>query len=139
MGSVVDVTCLLGKETSYEEICALMQKHAEGDMAGILGYTDKPLVSSDFERDHKSCVFDAGAGIMLNPKFVKVIAWYNNTWGYSSRLVDLLKHMAKVDADAGARRAVGCSPNPVPAMLTSVAYVPRIDNVEREVQKRCAV
>jgi len=96
--SVVDLTCVLSKETSYEDICALIQKNANGSQKGFLGYCDEPLVSTDFETEPTSCTFDAGAGIMLNPKFVKVVAWYDNEWGYSNRVVDLMVHMAKIDA-----------------------------------------
>merc|ERR1711937_664455 len=96
--SVVDLTCVLEKETSYEEICALIKKNSEGSQKGFLGYCDEPLVSTDFETEELSCVFDAGAGIMLNPKFVKLVAWYDNEWGYSNRVVDLMVHMAAVDA-----------------------------------------
>merc|ERR1719408_1145600 len=96
--SVVDLTCVLEKETSYEEICALIKKNSEGSQKGFLGYCDEPLVSTDFETDDRSCIFDAGAGIMLNPKFVKLVAWYDNEWGYSNRVVDLMVHMAAVDA-----------------------------------------
>ncbi len=66
-------------------------------MKGILGYTDELLVSQDFITDPRSSIFDAKAGIMLNPKFVKLVSWYDNEWGYSNRVVDLMKHMAKVD------------------------------------------
>ena len=96
--SVVDLTCVLGKETTYEDICPLIKKNSEGSQKGFLGYCDEPLVSTDFETDERSCIFDAGAGIMLNPKFVKVVAWYDNEWGYSNRVVDLMVHMAKIDA-----------------------------------------
>merc|ERR1712003_561445 len=96
--SVVDLTCKLGKETTYEEICATIKAKAEGEMKGFLGYCDEPLVSTDFESDYRSSIFDAGAGIMLNPSFVKLVAWYDNEWGYSGRVVDLMKHMASVDA-----------------------------------------
>merc|ERR1712146_508517 len=96
--SVVDLTCVLEKETTYEDICALIKKNAGGPQKGFLGYWDEPLVSTDFETEPTSCTFDSGAGIMLNPKFVKVVAWYDNEWGYSNRVVDLMVHMAKVDA-----------------------------------------
>merc|ERR1712070_571547 len=96
--SVVDLTCRLAKSTTYEEICALIKKNSEGSQKGFLGYCDEPLVSTDFETEPTSCTFDAGAGIMLNPKFVKVVAWYDNEWGYSNRVVDLMVHMAKIDA-----------------------------------------
>ncbi|CAK9016334.1 Glyceraldehyde-3-phosphate dehydrogenase, partial [Durusdinium trenchii] len=82
------------------EICAEMKKRADGDMKGFLGYTDEALVSTDFETCPISCTFDAKAGIMLDPTFVKVVCWYDNEWGYSSRVVDLIKHMAKEDAKA---------------------------------------
>jgi len=95
--SVVDLTCKLAKETTYEEICAEVQRRANGDMKGFLGYTDEDLVSSDFLSCPISSVFDAKAGIMLNPKFVKLVAWYDNEYGYSNRVVDLMAHMAKVD------------------------------------------
>merc|ERR1719502_766862 len=96
--SVVDLTVELERPTSYEEICAEIKKRAEGDMKGFLGYTDESLVSTDFETCSTSCTFDAKAGIMLDPTFVKVMLWYDNEWGYSTRVVDLIKHMAKKDA-----------------------------------------
>merc|ERR1711998_365876 len=95
--SVVDLTCKLGKATTYEEICTEVQRRANGDMKGFLGYTDEALVSQDFVSCPISSVFDSKAGIMLNPKFVKVVAWYDNEWGYSNRVVDLMKMMAKAD------------------------------------------
>jgi glyceraldehyde 3-phosphate dehydrogenase len=100
--SVVDLTCSLEKETTYEEICAHIKKMSEGEMKGFLGYTDEPLVSTDFEGCLISSTFDADAGIMLNPKFVKLIAWYDNEYGYSGRVVDLMKHVAAVDAKVSA-------------------------------------
>ena len=98
--SVVDLTVELEQETTYEEICAEMKKRSEGDMKGFLGYTDEALVSTDFETCPISCTFDAKAGIMLDPTFVKVVCWYDNEWGYSSRVVDLIKHMVAEDAKA---------------------------------------
>jgi len=95
--SVVDLTCELEKATSYEEICAEVKRRAEGDMKGFLGYCDEDLVSTDFETCPISSTFDSKAGIMLDPTFVKLVAWYDNEWGYSCRVVDLIKHMAKVD------------------------------------------
>merc|ERR1711920_985545 len=100
--SVVDLTCELEKETTYEEICAHVKAMSEGEMKGFLGYSDEPLVSTDYEGNSISSIFDAETGIMLNPTFVKLIAWYDNEWGYSSRVVDLMKHVAAVDAKATA-------------------------------------
>lgn len=88
--SVVDVTAKLSTATTYEEICEEIKNRANSDMKGILGYTDEPLVSSDFISCPVSSVFDAKAGIMLNPKFVKLIGWYDNEYGYSKRVVDLM-------------------------------------------------
>jgi glyceraldehyde 3-phosphate dehydrogenase len=96
--SVVDLTARLQKSTTYEEICAHIKKMSEGEMKGFLGYCDEPLVSTDFEGDVRSSIFDADAGIMLNPNFVKLVAWYDNEYGYSARVVDLMKHVAAVDA-----------------------------------------
>jgi glyceraldehyde 3-phosphate dehydrogenase len=92
--SVVDLTFKTAKATSYKEICAAMKKASEGEMKGILGYTTDEVVSSDFIGDSHSSIFDAGAGIELNPNFFKVIAWYDNEWGYSSRVIDLVVSMA---------------------------------------------
>mmetsp|Transcript_13739 Transcript_13739/g.32078 ORF Transcript_13739/g.32078 Transcript_13739/m.32078 type:complete len:371 (+) Transcript_13739:53-1165(+) len=104
--SVVDLTARLTKSTTYEDICALIQKNAAGSQKGFLGYTDEPLVSTDMETQKESCIFDAGAGIMLNPNFVKIICWYDNEWGYSNRVVDLMVHMARVDAGVASPFAV---------------------------------
>merc|ERR1712091_209286 len=79
--SVVDLTCRLEKATTYEEICAHIKARSEGSQKGFLGYSDEPLVSTDFESDSRSSIFDADAGIMLNPNFVKLVAWYDNEWG----------------------------------------------------------
>jgi len=98
--SVVDLTVELETATTYEEICAEMKSRAEGDMKGFLGYTDESLVSTDFETNPISCTFDSKAGIMLDSTFVKVVCWYDNEWGYSCRVVDLIKHMAAADAKA---------------------------------------
>eukprot|EP00548_Thalassiothrix_antarctica_P009107 CAMPEP_0194159778 /NCGR_PEP_ID=MMETSP0152-20130528/78024_1 /TAXON_ID=1049557 /ORGANISM="Thalassiothrix antarctica, Strain L6-D1" /LENGTH=206 /DNA_ID=CAMNT_0038869395 /DNA_START=10 /DNA_END=630 /DNA_ORIENTATION=- len=146
--SVVDFTCRLEKATTYEDICAhvkslsegemkgflgysdeplvstdyegdlrssifdagagimlnpnFVKSLSEGEMKGFLGYSDEPLVSTDYEGDLRSSIFDAGAGIMLNPNFVKLIAWYDNEYGYSGRVVDLMKHVATVDAKISA-------------------------------------
>ncbi|CAE8637274.1 unnamed protein product [Polarella glacialis] len=98
--SVVDLTCELEKPTSYQEICAEIKRRSEGDMKGFLGYCDEDLVSTDFETSPISSTFDSKAGIMLDPTFVKLVAWYDNEWGYSCRVVDLIKYMAKVDREA---------------------------------------
>jgi len=94
--SVVDLTVRLQKETTYDEICETIKSSSEGDLKGILGYTDEALVSSDFIHDDRSSIFDAKAGIMLGPKFVKLVSWYDNEWGYSNRLVDLVAHVKSV-------------------------------------------
>lgn len=94
--SVVDLTCRLEKGTTYDEIKKAMKAAADGDMKGIMGYTEDAVVSTDFIGDSRSSIFDADAGIMLNANFVKVVSWYDNEWGYSSRVVDLVMHMASV-------------------------------------------
>ena len=95
--SVVDLTCRLAKPTTYEEIKAAVKKHSETDLKGILGYTEEPVVSSDFIHDSRTSIFDANAGIMLSDTFVKLVSWYDNEWGYSNKVVDLIAYMAKVD------------------------------------------
>ena len=94
--SVVDLTCRLEKPASYEDIKAAMKKASEGDLKGILGYTEDAVVSNDFLGDSRTSIFDADAGISLNPHFVKVVSWYDNEWGYSNKLVDLICHMDTV-------------------------------------------
>lgn len=96
--SVVDLTVRLKNGTTYEDICATVKKYSEGELKGILGYTEEDVVSSDFIGDDRTCIFDAKAGIMLSDKFVKLVAWYDNEWGYSNKLLDLIVHMSKVDA-----------------------------------------
>jgi glyceraldehyde 3-phosphate dehydrogenase len=93
--SVVDLTFKTTKATSYKEICAAMKKAAEGNLSGVLGYTDEEVVSTDFQGDSHSSIFDAGAGIELNANFFKIVSWYDNEWGYSNRVVDLMLSMAK--------------------------------------------
>jgi glyceraldehyde 3-phosphate dehydrogenase len=93
--SVVDLTCRLEKAATYEEIKAAMKKASENELKGILGYTEEAVVSSDFIGDPRTCIFDAEAGIMLNPTFVKLVAWYDNEWGYSNKVLDLIAHIAK--------------------------------------------
>ncbi|MGV2831737.1 type I glyceraldehyde-3-phosphate dehydrogenase [Myxosarcina sp. GI1(2024)] len=92
--SVVDLTFRTEKATSYEEICAAMKQAAEGEMKGVLGYTEDPVVSTDFTSDPHSSIFDAGAGMELNANFFKVVAWYDNEWGYSNRAINLILAMA---------------------------------------------
>ena len=98
--SVVDLTVVLKKPATYEEICAAIKRASEGPLKGVLGYTTDAVVSSDFIHDSRSSIFDAGAGIALTPTFVKLVSWYDNEWGYSCRVVDLVHHMATVDAAA---------------------------------------
>ncbi|KAL9055759.1 MAG: hypothetical protein Q9206_003020 [Seirophora lacunosa] len=95
--SVVDLTCRLEKAVSYDQIKEVMKKSAEGDMKGIMAYTEDDIVSSDLNGDNNSCVFDSKAGIALNDRFVKLVAWYDNEWGYSRRVLDLLVYISKVD------------------------------------------
>ena len=95
--SVVDLTARLKKDTSYEEICAVMKEASEGELKGILGYTEEEVVSSDFIGDARTSVFDAKAGIQLSPNFVKVVSWYDNEWGYSNKVLELVAHMKKVN------------------------------------------
>lgn len=94
--SVVDLTVRLEKAASYDEIKAAIKEESEGNMKGILGYTDDDVVSTDFVGDNRSSIFDAKAGIALSPNFVKLVSWYDNEWGYSSRVIDLICHMASV-------------------------------------------
>ena len=94
--SVVDLTVNLKTATDYDAICAAMKKAAEGELKGIVGYTDEMVVSSDFLGDPRTSIFDAKAGIMLNEKFVKLIAWYDNEWGYSNKVLDLIEHINSV-------------------------------------------
>jgi glyceraldehyde 3-phosphate dehydrogenase len=94
--SVVDLTCRLEKPTTYEEIKAAIKKASQGEMKGILAYTEDAVVSTDFIHDSHSSIFDATAGIMLNETFVKLVSWYDNEWGYSCRILDLIAHMDTV-------------------------------------------
>ena len=97
--SVVDLTCRLEKSATYDEIKAAMKAASESDrFKGIIDYTEDKVVSSDFYHDPHTCIFDADAGIALNDHFVKLVAWYDNEWGYSNKLVNLCEHMAEVDA-----------------------------------------
>ncbi|MED6223838.1 hypothetical protein PIB30_077989 [Stylosanthes scabra] len=94
--SVVDLTVRLEKGASYDEIKNAVKEASEGSLKGILGYTEDDVVSSDFVGDNRSSIFDAKAGISLNNNFVKLVSWYDNEWGYSSRVVDLVRHIASV-------------------------------------------
>jgi glyceraldehyde 3-phosphate dehydrogenase len=94
--SVVDLVVRLEKGASYETIKKAMKDASEGDMKGILGYTEDEVVSNDFLGDTRTSIFDAKAGIALNDNFVKVVAWYDNEWGYSNKIVDLVEHMASL-------------------------------------------
>jgi glyceraldehyde 3-phosphate dehydrogenase len=94
--SVVDLTVKLKKGASYEEIKAAMKEASEGELAGILGYTEDAVVSTDFLTDPRTSIFDADAGIALNDKFVKLVSWYDNEWGYSNKVLDLIVHMNTV-------------------------------------------
>ena len=95
--SVVDLTVNLAKGATYEEICAAVKAASEGELKGILEYVDEDVVSSDFIHDPHTSIFDAKAGIALTDKFVKLVAWYDNEWGYSNKVLMLIEHMAKVD------------------------------------------
>ncbi|MET0017704.1 type I glyceraldehyde-3-phosphate dehydrogenase [Oscillibacter sp.] len=95
--SVVDLTVTLEKPASYEEICKTMKAASEGELKGVLGYTEDPVVSSDFLGDPRTSIFDAEAGIALTDSFVKVISWYDNECGYSNKMVDLIRYMSSVD------------------------------------------
>lgn len=94
--SVVDLTVRLKKGATYEEIKAAMKTASEGDLKGILGYTEDDVVSEDFKGDARTSIFDAKAGIALNDNFVKVVSWYDNEWGYSNKLIDLVQELGKV-------------------------------------------
>ena len=94
--SVVDLTCTLAKDVTYDEICQAMKEASEGELKGILGYTEDAVVSSDFLGDPRTSIFDAKAGIQLSPRFVKVVSWYDNGWGYSNKVLELIEYMNTV-------------------------------------------
>ena len=96
--SVVDLTARLEKETTYEEICAAMKEASEGELKGVLGYTNEAVVSSDFIGNPHTSIFDETGGIQLSPNFVKVLSWYDNEWAFSVKLLDLIAHMNSVNA-----------------------------------------
>ena len=93
--SFVDLTVELSKPTSYEEICAAMKEAANGELKGVLAYTNEAVVSTDFRNDHHTSIFDEKAGIQLDPTFVKVCAWYDNEWGYSNKVLEMARVIAK--------------------------------------------
>ncbi|KNE69614.1 glyceraldehyde-3-phosphate dehydrogenase [Allomyces macrogynus ATCC 38327] len=99
--SVVDLTVRLAKPATYDQIKAVIKQASQSSLKGILGYTEDAVVSNDFVGDSHSSIFDADAGIALNDTFVKLISWYDNEFGYSCRVIDLVKHIAKKDAEAG--------------------------------------
>ena len=111
--SVVDLTCRLAKPAKYEKIKATLKAASEGPMKGIIGYTENDVVSSDFIGEPCACVFDAKAGIALNDHFVKLIAWYDNEWGYSCKVLDLIMHMVAVDSSSAKARKSTPSPETV--------------------------
>ena len=93
--SFVDLTSELNTPATYDEICAAMKEASEGELKGVLGYTDEPLVSTDFRNDSRTSIFDVKAGIQLDPTFVKVCAWYDNEWGYSNKVLEMARVIAK--------------------------------------------
>ena len=93
--SFVDLTCELNTPATYDEICAAMKEASEGELKGVLGYTDEPLVSTDFRNDSRTSIFDVKAGIQLDSTFVKVCAWYDNEWGYSNKVLEMARVIAK--------------------------------------------
>jgi glyceraldehyde 3-phosphate dehydrogenase len=96
--SVVDLTCRIEKAATYDEIKAVVKAASENELKGILGYTEDDIVSTDLNGDDHSSIFDAKAGIALNSNFIKLVSWYDNEWGYSHRVVDLISYIAKVDS-----------------------------------------
>ena len=90
-----DLTVELDKEATYDEVCAAMKKASEGSMNGVLGYTDQKVVSTDFRGESCVSIFDADAGMSLDKTFVKVVSWYDNEWGYSSKILEMVRVMAK--------------------------------------------
>ena len=93
--SFVDLTVELAKEATYDEICAAMKEASEGELKGVLGYTDEAVVSTDFRGDARTSIFDVKAGIQLDKTFVKVCAWYDNEWGYSNKVLEMAKVIMK--------------------------------------------
>ena len=108
--SVVDLTVKLAKPATYEAICGVVKAASEGPMKGILGFCDEDIVSTDLLGDHRSSVFDKKAGIGLSDTFVKLVSWYDNEYGYSCRVVDLIDMMQAKDKKAGASSVLASSP-----------------------------
>ena len=94
--SIVDLTVRIAKPASYEDICAAVKAASEGSMKGVVEYVDEEVVSSDFRTDAHTSIFDAKAGLSLNDNFVKLMAWYDNEWGFSCKMLDLTRHIAAV-------------------------------------------
>ena len=92
--SIVDLTVELEKATTYDEICKAMKEASEGELKGVLGYTDEAVVSTDFRNDPHTSIFDAKGGIQLDPTFVKVLSWYDNEWGYSNKCCEMVRVIA---------------------------------------------
>ena len=90
-----DLTVELEKPATYEEICAAMKKASEGELKGVLGYTNEAVVSTDFRNDSRTSIFDEKAGIQLDPTFVKVVSWYDNEWGYANKVCEMARVIAK--------------------------------------------
>ena len=126
--SVVDFTVKLKKKATYEEICAEVKRRASTDMAGIVEVCSQPLVSSDFVGNPHTCIFDENAGIMLSPKFVKLVAWYDNEYGYSCKLLDLISVMYSKD-----------HAKEIKAELTAIKKAAKIEKVSKKVEKEAKV
>ena len=97
--SLLDLTVRLENETSYEDICERIKEECNGPLKGIMGYTEDPLVSSDFLGDERSCIVDLTAGVQMSPSFVKLVAWYDNEYAYSNRVVELVRYMKEHELD----------------------------------------
>jgi len=117
--SVVDLTVNLEKPASYEDIKAAVKAAADGPMKGVMGYTEDDVVSADFIKDNRSSIFDAKAGIALSPTFVKLVSWYDNEWGYSNRLVDLVVYMALKDGAATPEEAAASTSGTISGLISA--------------------
>ena len=124
--SVVDVTFRLAKSATYDEICAAMKAASEGPMKGVLEYVDDDVVSSDFRTDPHTSIFDAKAGIALNDHFVKLVAWYDNEWGFSNKMLDLTRHIDAVRKAEGSQNTkFRCNACPLPVIKRGEGFVSR--------------